>query len=128
MVVRMVARVTLDTMASQVLYPPEEQGSERVALLAGVVQLITSALERGGGGTPEAIEQVRKQYMKSDRGTVGYVQFKDKLYIVEADNEKEAGVILDLIIDCIDETEENLIGKLTKILRKKGREISSLWG
>ncbi|MHA1906949.1 MAG: hypothetical protein ACW98Y_06620 [Candidatus Thorarchaeota archaeon] len=128
MVVRMVARVTLDTMASKVLYPPEEQSSERVALLAGVVQLITTALERASDHTPDAIDQVRAQYMKSDKGTMGYLQFKDTLYICEADNEKEAGTILEIIIDCIEETEENLIDKITKTLRKKGREISSLWG
>ncbi|MHA2424924.1 MAG: hypothetical protein ACXAEF_09065 [Candidatus Thorarchaeota archaeon] len=125
MVVRMVARVTMDTMASKVLYPPEEQSSERVALLAGIVQLITTALERTDGTTSD---EIRPQYMKSDRGTVGYIQFKDTLYICEADNEKEAGTILELIIDCIEESEESLIDKITKTLRKKGREISSLWG
>ncbi len=128
MVVRMVARVVMDTMASKVMYPPEEQGSERVALLAGIVQLITSALERAGDQTIEVVEEVRPQYMKSDRGTVGYVQFKDKLFICETDNEKEAGSILEIIVDCIEESEEYLIEKISKTLRKKGREISSLWG
>lgn len=125
MVVRMVARVTLDTMASKVLYPPEEQGSERVAILAGIVQLITTALERTGD---DSINDQRSQYMKSDRGTIGYVQANERLYICEADNEKEAGSILNLIIDCINETEEGLVEKIAKVLRKRGREISSLWG
>ncbi|MDF1540459.1 MAG: hypothetical protein P1Q69_16305 [Candidatus Thorarchaeota archaeon] len=125
MVVRMIARVTMDTMASKVLYPPEEQSSERVALLAGIVQLITTALERAGD---DAISEARAQYMKFDRGTIGYVNVKDKLYICEADNEKEAGNILEIIVDCIEETEDILVDKITKTLRKKGREISSLWG
>jgi hypothetical protein len=121
----MVARVTLDTMASKVLYPPEEQSSERVALLAGIVQLITTALERSGEGDSD---EVRPNFMKSDRGTVGYVQWNDLLYICEADSEKESGSILEIVVDCTDDSEEILIEKITKTLRKKGREISSLWG
>lgn len=125
MVVRLISRVTLDNMASKVLYPPEEQSSERVALLAGIVQLITTALERAGDNESNS---TRLQYMKSDKGTIGYVHVKDLLYICEADNEKEAGNILEIILDCVDETEEYLIQKLAKTLRKRGREISSLWG
>jgi len=125
MVVRMVARVLLDTMASKVLYPPEEQSSERVAILAGIVQLTTAALERTGEMEGEV---PRLHYMKSDRGTIGYVQINDNLYICEADNEKEAGSIMNLIIDCSDETENDLIERISKTLRKRGREISSFWG
>ncbi|TFG31246.1 hypothetical protein EU528_06630 [Candidatus Thorarchaeota archaeon] len=124
MVVRMVVRVELDTMGSKVLYPPEEQSAERIALLTGIVQLVSTALKRDGGSTPVDTPN----YMKSDKGVVGYIQRLDFLYICEADNEKEAGSVLSIVIDNINATEEYLITIIAKALRKRGREISSLWG
>jgi hypothetical protein len=120
----MVVRVLLDDMSSKVLYPPEAQSAERIALLTGIVQLVSTALKRDGGTTP--IET--PNYMKSDKGVVGYVQRAENLYICEADNEKEAGSVLSIVIDNTNCSEDELITMIAKALRKRGREISSLWG
>jgi hypothetical protein len=120
----MVVRVELEDMNSKVLYPPEEQSAERIALLTGIVQLVGTALKRDGGSVPEETPN----YMKSDKGVVGYIQRTDFLYICEADNEKEAGSVLSLVVENVNATEEYLITVITKALRKRGREISSLWG
>ena len=66
--------------------------------------------------------------MKSDKGVVGYIQRLDDLYICEADNEKEAGSVLSIITDNSNATEDYLVSLIAKALRKRGREISSLWG
>jgi len=124
MVVRMVVRVELNEMGSKVLYPPEEQSAERIALLTGIVQLVSTALKRDGGTAPTETPN----YMKSDKGVVGYIQRTDNLYICEADNEKEAGLVLSIVVDNPDASEDYLISTITKALRKRGREISSLWG
>jgi hypothetical protein len=120
----MVVRVVLDNMASAVLYPPEEQSAERVALLTGIVQLVSTALQRDGSIT----NSNTPNYMKSDKGVVGYIQRTEHLYICEADNEKEAGSVLSLILNNANATEEWLTTVIAKALRKRGREISSLWG
>ncbi|MFW9975257.1 MAG: hypothetical protein ACFFDQ_08340 [Candidatus Thorarchaeota archaeon] len=125
MVVRMVARVMLDNMESKVLYPPEEQSSERVALLTGIVQLVSTALKRDGL-TP--VESNTPSYMKSGKGVVGYVQRTKHLFICEADSEKEADPVLSLIMENENASEDWLTQIVTKALRRRGREISSLWG
>lgn len=125
MVVRMVVRVELDSMESSVLYPPEEQSAERVALLTGIVQLVSTALQRGD---TNPIDSEAANYMKSDKGVVGYIQLNGLLYICEADNEKESGSVLALILENKTATQEWLTQVIAKSLRKRGREISSLWG
>lgn len=125
MVIRMVVRVELDTMGAKVLYPPEEQSAERVALLTGIVQLVSTALKHEDSSSSES---ETANYMKSDRGVVGYIHRIGFLYICEADNEKEAGSVLSLIQENANATEDFLVHEITKALRKRGREISSLWG
>ncbi|MFW9834825.1 MAG: hypothetical protein ACFFEK_12575 [Candidatus Thorarchaeota archaeon] len=125
MVVRMVVRVTLDNMDSKVIYPSEEQSAERVALLTGIVQLVSTALQRDDVST---IDSGNPNYMKSDRGVVGYIQLNGLLYICEAENEKESGSVLSLILENRNSSPEWLTQVITKALRKRGREISSLWG
>lgn len=125
MVVRMVVRVTLDNMDSKVIYPSEEQSAERVALLTGIVQLVSTALQRDDVNT---VDSGNPNYMKSDRGVVGYIQLNGLLYICEAENEKESGSVLSLILDNRNSSPEWLSQVITKALRKRGREISSLWG
>ena len=124
MVVRMVVRVELTDMSSKVLYPPEEQSVERIALLTGITQLVDTALKRDGGTSPDETPN----YMKSDKGVVGYIQLTDNHYICEADTEKEAGSVLQIVVDNVNATEDYLISVISKALRKRGREISSLWG
>ena len=59
---------------------------------------------------------------------VGYFEFNGILYICEADNEKETGNVLDLIHQNISCDDEDLSQRIAKTLRRRGREISSLWG
>ena len=125
MVVRMVVRVELDNMDSTVLYPPEEQSAERVALLTGIVQLVSTALQRD---EPISTDSENPNYMKSDKGVVGYIQLNGLLYICEADNEKESGSVLSLILENKNTTDDSLVQTIAKALRRRGREISSLWG
>jgi len=124
MVVRMVVSVVLDNMESKVLYPPEEKSAERVALLTGIVQLVSTALQRDGSLS----NSETANYMKSDKGVVGYIQKTEYLYICEADNEKEAGSVLSLIMENANASDEWLTSIIAKALRKRGKEISSLWG
>jgi hypothetical protein len=123
MVVRMVVRVKLDDMDSMVLYPVEKQSAERVALLTGIVQLVSTALQ-----SRDTVNSETPNYMKSDTGVVGYIQSNSLLYICEADNEKESGSVLSLILENRNASIDWLREVITKALRKRGREISSLWG
>jgi hypothetical protein len=121
----MVVRVKLDNMESEVLYPPEQQSAERIALLTGIIQLVSTALQRDDFS---ATISETPNYMKSDKGVVGYIQLAEYLYISEADNEKESGSVLSLILNNRNASEKLLEVIVAKALRKRGEEISSLWG
>lgn len=125
MVVRMVVKVRLDNMESEVLYPPEEQSVERIAILTGIVQLVSTALKRDDFSTTISESP---NYMKSEKGVVGYIQLDGYLYISEADNEKESDSILSLILNNRNANEFWLVQLISRALRKRGEEISSLWG
>ena len=125
MVVRMVVKVKLDNMESEVLYPSEVQSVERMALLTGIVQLVSTALQRDGFS---ATISESPNYMKSEKGVVGYIQLAEYLYISEADSEKESGSILSLILKNRNASETWLVELISRALRKRGEEISSLWG
>ncbi len=124
MVVQLVVRVNLDTMQSKVLHPVGEQNEERVALLVGIAQLVKTALKK------ETKEQSdgEPHYMKSDVGTVGYVELDGMLYICEADSEGESSDVLKSVLKSAKKGENNLETAIKKSLSKRGREISSLWG
>ncbi len=124
MVVRFVARVYMDNMASKTLYPMEETSEERVALLTGIIQLVSAALQHDDEKRMENVHN----YMKSDRGVVGYFEREGSLYICEADTEKETETVLDLIQKNIDCENYEISQKIANVYRKRGREISSLWG
>jgi len=124
MVVRMIAKVNLDTMSSTPLYPPENQSEERVALLTGIVQLVQTALQSSGEHSAERVVN----YMKSDKGVVGYMQVSGELYICDAENEKEAANVMTTIRENPSSDTGEITKLLEKQLRKRGREISSLWG
>ncbi len=124
MVIRTVAKIDLDTMASKALYPPKLDSEERVALLAGIVQLVQAALQSAG----EDIKQGVSHFMKSDKGVVGYMHINGHLLICEADNEKESEIVFDLVLGRPDANDEELATALEKALRSRGKELSSLWG
>ncbi|MBD3408346.1 MAG: hypothetical protein GF411_19640 [Candidatus Lokiarchaeota archaeon] len=125
MVIRLVAKVKLDDMSSQVLYPIDEQKDERVALLMGIVQLVSAALERDD---PASLSEGKHHFMKSDRGVVGYVTLGDYVYIAEADNENEVADSLTSITNKPEASKEEIAKRIQKVADKRGREISDLWG
>ncbi|MHA1638185.1 MAG: hypothetical protein ACTSUB_09255 [Candidatus Thorarchaeota archaeon] len=124
MVVQLVVRVNLDTMQSKVLYPVDEENEERVALLVGIAQLVKTALQRGKKEHTDG----ETQFMKSEVGTVGYAELGGNLYICEADSEGESTDVLNSVLKSASKGENNLETAIKKSLRKRGREISSLWG
>lgn len=123
MVVGLVARVQMETMTSKVLYPLEEHKEERVALLAGIVQLVQAALEQQDVTTKDS----DIHYMKSGTRVVGYFLDRSNVYIVEGEDENESGSVMKLIIRMLGNSEVDVIRALQKALRKRGAEISSLW-
>ena len=123
MVVGLVARVQMETMASKVLYPLEEHKEERVALLAGIVQLVQAALEQ----QDVTMKDSDIHYMKSGTRVVGYFLDRSSVYIVEGEDENESGSVMKLIIRMLGDSEANVVRALQKALRKRGAEISSLW-
>jgi hypothetical protein len=124
MVVKLVVRLDLNDMSSIVLYPRDEEKEERVALLSGIVQLVSAALDRSEGsyasGTPH--------FMKSDRGVVGYISDDDSVLICDGDSEGETGDLLKSIVKSNCSTDDERVQHIERILRKRGKEISSLWG
>ncbi len=123
MVVRLVARVDLDSMDSKVIYPKEESRDERVALLTGIIQLVTAALSRtGGAGTGG-----QPMFMKSERGVIGYLTVDDSLLICEGDGEREVGDALKAIMKVPTAADDELYSRVESELKKRGREIGDLW-
>ncbi len=125
MVIRLVARVELDDMKSKVLYPTGEDNEERVALLTGIVQLVSVALERTDASN---VRMGNPSFMKSDRGVVGYATSDGSLIICESDDEKEAGEVFKAIQKVMHLDDDEIAKQITKVVTKRGREISGLWG
>ncbi|MBD3408349.1 MAG: hypothetical protein GF411_19655 [Candidatus Lokiarchaeota archaeon] len=125
MVIRLVVKVALDDMSSTVLYPVGEEKAERIALLTGIVQLVSAALERDD---IQEIPSDQPHFMKSDRGVISYSQVGGTLFICEADNENEAGECVRSVAKEPDASTEELTTRIEKVASKRGREISDLWG
>ncbi|MEM2142442.1 MAG: hypothetical protein QXS20_01375 [Candidatus Thorarchaeota archaeon] len=123
MTVRFVARVELDAMKAHELYPREVDNEERVALLAGVVQLIQAALAQMGENAEN-----RVHFMKSGTGVIGYAQTRNTVFFSEADDEREARDILNLVLDMRNAEESEIIKAIEESLNRPGSEIGSLWG
>lgn len=125
MTVKLVVRVELCDMSSKIMYPIGEDTEERAALLTGIVQLVSVALKR-----EEATEAdlERPNFMKSDKGVIGYAQTGGFLYITECEQENEAGDVLRTILDAADLTIEQIQQRIEKVTRRRGSEISGLWG
>ena len=126
MVVRLFAKINLDTMDSKVLYPvdevSEEVSDERIALLTGIVQLVSTALNlvlgKGEGLTG---------IMKSGKGVIGYVKLDTLLFICQGDSESEARDPLKAIVTNPDATGDELASHVLKVVRQRGKEIGDLW-
>ncbi|NWF94626.1 MAG: hypothetical protein HXY34_00615 [Candidatus Thorarchaeota archaeon] len=122
MVIRLVARVKLENMESAVLYPREESNDERIALLTGIVQLVSAALEHA-----ETTDEGQPMFMKSERGVIGYATVKEHLFICEGDGERETGDALKAIVKRPLASNEELSSSIDDLVKKRGKEIGDLW-
>lgn len=126
MTIKLVVRVEMCDMSSKVLFPRDDTTEERAALLAGIVQLVSVALKREQDADAAL---GRPHFMKSDKGVIGYAQTTDGfLYICESENENEAGDVLKAAVDAVHATEEEIIKRIEKVMRRRGGEIAGLWG
>ncbi len=123
MVVRFVARVNIENMESKIIYPLDEQNEERIALLMGIVQLVSAALSRTG----TAIVNMTPSFMKSERGVIGYCAVDDTVFISEGDGEREVEDALRAVMKTPKASDEELSSEVDNALRRRGREIGDLW-
>jgi hypothetical protein len=123
MVIRLVARVDLESLAPHVIYPRDEKEEERIALLTGIVQLVSAALERSGTSSTRG----QLMFMKSDRGVIGYCAMKDEVFICEGDAERETGDALKAVVKKPKASDEELSESIDEMVKKRGKEIGDLW-
>ena len=121
MVVRLVARVRVDDMNFDVIYP-ENADEERIAKLTGIVQLVSAALKRS-----ETDEENVPMFMKSEKSVIGYCQVDNQVLICEADAEGETADALRALISKANSSHNDLEESIKKIIHKRGKEIGDLW-
>lgn len=101
-------------MEPTIIYPDDGGSEERIALLTGIIQLVSAALEMSDAVTNECAPR----FMKSESGVIGYCS-KDKYIIIcEGDEEEETDNALRAVMG------ESTIEKEVK---KRGNEIGDLW-
>jgi len=116
--------VKLADMSSTVLYPHEQVEEERIALLTGIVQLVSAALERSG--MRDAPIKVPR-FMKSDKGVIGYCTVDGRIIICEGDTETETGEALKAVLTSSSGSREELRSRIEKTVKARGKEIGDLW-
>ncbi len=124
MAVTLVARVQLTTMEPTVLYPIGGADEERIALLTGVIQLVSAALDRSGDSNADACTP---RFMKSERGVIGYCKQGPTVVICEGDGEAETNDALKAVLGSLDSSDIDIAKKLDKYVQKRGKEIGDLW-
>jgi hypothetical protein len=124
MVVRLVAKVKLSDLSSTVLYPRAQVEEERIALLTGIIQLVSAALERSG--TPDKSIKVPR-FMKSDKGVIGYCGMDGQVIICEGDTEHETDDALKAALASPNATPEQLKSRIERAAQTRGKEIGNLW-
>lgn len=124
MTVTLVAKVQLTTMEPTVLYPTGGGDEERIAMLTGVIQLVSAALDRSGD---VGIDACSPRFMKSDRGVIGYCKQGATVVICEGDAESETHDALHAVLGSLSATADEIAKKLDKIIHKRGKEIGDLW-
>jgi hypothetical protein len=122
-VVRLVAKVFIDTMEPTVLYHIDGASEERIALLTGIIQLVSAALEMSDSSSSDCAPR----FMKSERGVIGYCTSESFIVICEGDNEGETKKILKTVVDGKNITDAQLLSNIEKAATKRGNEIGSLW-
>ena len=124
MAVTLVARVNLTNMDTTFLYPKDGRNEERIALLTGIVQLVSTALDRSGN-SDEAV--CAPNYMKSERGVIGYCKVGKGVIIVEGDTEPETSDALKAALNSADASDIEIQANIEKSVHKRGKEIGDLW-
>lgn len=124
MAVTLVAKVQLTTMEPTVLYPKDGGDEERIALLTGIVQLVSAALDKSGLSETEASES---RFMKSERGVIGYCKQGPTVILCEGDTESETDDALKAVLSSLGSSASKISEKLDKMIRKRGKEIGDLW-
>ena len=122
MVIRLIAKVQLSTMESTVVYPEDDVNEERIALLTGIVQLVSAALEHSGDRLTEV-----PLFMKSERGVIGYFTKGDVLFLCQGDSESETNHALKAVIKNPELSGVKLAFELEKSVKTRGKEIGDLW-
>jgi hypothetical protein len=122
MVLRLAARVDLDDMNFDVLYPDTEPDEEKIAKLTGIVQLVSHALERSESSNPCA-----PMFMKSERGVIGYCEVDGYVMICEGDTERETEDALRALLNSPTANAVELEESLERVVNKTGKEIGDLW-
>ncbi len=117
MTIRLIAKVHIDTMEPTIIYPVDGGSEERIALLTGIIQLVSAALEMSDTDSNECAPR----FMKSERGVIGYCPIDSYIVICEGDEEDET----DKAIRDVMRGETNL--KIKKEVKKRGDEIGNLW-
>ncbi len=108
-------------MQAVVLYPPEEVDQERIAMLTGIIQLVSAALKMSDA------DSSHPQFMKSENGVIGYCQVEPFLVICEGDSESETEDALKAVMDDIEISKKELSSKIERAVKQRGREIGDLW-
>ena len=124
MVVRLVARIHVDDLKPEVIYPRGDRQDERIAKLTGIVQLVSVALERSDVSDEK---KDTPMYMKSESGVIGYCQLDEHILICEGDAERETADALRVVIERSSSSAEELSKKVQGVLEKRGKEIGDLW-
>ncbi|MFW9920772.1 MAG: hypothetical protein ACFFED_14300, partial [Candidatus Thorarchaeota archaeon] len=112
----------LTTMEPTVLYPTGGGDEERIALLTGIIQLVSAALDRSDDSDAST-----PRFMKSGRGVIGYCRQGPTVVICEGDVESETHDALNAVLSSLHASAEEIAKKLDKIVHKRGKEIGDLW-
>lgn len=113
----------MDTMQSAIIYPDREEDEQRLALLTGIVQLVSAALS----GTGSGMSNLTPSFMKSDRGVIGYCVVDDIVFISEGDGEREVEDALKAVMKNPSASDAELSSEVESALRRRGKEIGDLW-
>jgi hypothetical protein len=122
-VIRLVAKVHIDTMEPTILYPADGGSEERIALLTGIIQLVSAALEM----SQKTSDDCAPRFMKSERGVIGYCTMKSHILICEGDEEKETREALRANMSGENVSDKQFAAKFDKGVKKRGDEIGDLW-
>jgi hypothetical protein len=123
MAIRLVAKVHVDTMEPTILYPIDGGNEERIALLTGIIQLVSAALEM----SQKSSNDCAPRFMKSERGVIGYCTMKSHIVICEGDEEGETNETLKAAISKENLSDAQFASKIEKAVKKRGNEIGDLW-